>query len=315
MRRLLVCLFVLVLALAGCGGSGTQAEGLDAITVTGEPDAKPEVTFDTPFSVTQTQTKTLVEGDSEEVVAVGEKVTVNYVGINGTDGKQFDSSFDNGGPTDFTLSEGGLIKGFITALDGAKVGSRVLVAIPPADGYGSQGQPAAGIRGDDTLIFVIDVIGTRTVLEKAEGTAVAPTPGNPTVTVDEQGVPSVTVPQGPPPSQLVVAPLITGTGAPITAGQTATTNYVVVAWSNGQVIESSWEKGQPGAMSVGSGRLLSGVDAGLLGQPVGSQILIVVPQPEGIDPAMVPTQDPSASAPPVVKPDALVFVIDILDAS
>jgi peptidylprolyl isomerase len=38
------------------------------------------------------------------------------------------------------------------------VGSRVLVAIPPKDGYGSTGSPQAGIQGTDTLLFTIDII-------------------------------------------------------------------------------------------------------------------------------------------------------------
>jgi peptidylprolyl isomerase len=37
---------------------------------------------------------------------------------------------------------------------GQTVGSRVLLAFPPADGYGAAGQPSAGI---DTLVFVVDI--------------------------------------------------------------------------------------------------------------------------------------------------------------
>jgi len=34
-----------------------------------------------------------------------------------------------------------------------------MLIVPPADGYGKQGNPHAGIKGTDTLVFVVDVIG------------------------------------------------------------------------------------------------------------------------------------------------------------
>ena len=40
-----------------------------------------------------------------------------------------------------------------------KAGSRVLMSIPPEKGYGAAGQSQAGIKGDDTLVFVVDVLG------------------------------------------------------------------------------------------------------------------------------------------------------------
>ena len=46
-----------------------------------------------------------------------------------------------------------------SALQGQKVGSRVLLVIPPADGYGEQGNEQAGIKGTDTLFFVVDILG------------------------------------------------------------------------------------------------------------------------------------------------------------
>ena len=48
--------------------------------------------------------------------------------------------------------------GFTKAIEGQNVGSRILVAIPPVDGYGSAGSPQAGIQGTDTLVFTIDII-------------------------------------------------------------------------------------------------------------------------------------------------------------
>ena len=51
----------------------------------------------------------------------------------------------------------GAIKGFSTGLAGQKVGSRVMLVVPPKDGYGKQG--SGEIKGTDTMVFVIDILG------------------------------------------------------------------------------------------------------------------------------------------------------------
>ena len=56
---------------------------------------------------------------------------------------------------DFPLT--GVIAGFQKAITGQKVGSTVAVAVTSADGY-PQGQPSAGIRPGDSLIFAIKVL-------------------------------------------------------------------------------------------------------------------------------------------------------------
>jgi peptidylprolyl isomerase len=51
-----------------------------------------------------------------------------------------------------------VITGWSSGLRGVKVGSRVMLVIPPKDGYGSSGNSQAGIKGTDTLVFVVDVL-------------------------------------------------------------------------------------------------------------------------------------------------------------
>ena len=34
-----------------------------------------------------------------------------------------------------------------------------MLVIPPADGYGKAGSPQAQIKGTDTLVFVVDILG------------------------------------------------------------------------------------------------------------------------------------------------------------
>ncbi|HYJ66296.1 MAG TPA: FKBP-type peptidyl-prolyl cis-trans isomerase [Nocardioidaceae bacterium] len=128
---------------------------LSGVTVEGKFGDEPNVDFEPVMSVDKTEIKTLKKGDGAEV-KTSDEVTVNYQGINGRTGDEFDSSWTTGKPATFSLS--GVVPGFSKAIAGQTIGSRVLVAIPPEDGYGTSGNPQAGIQGTDTLVFVIDII-------------------------------------------------------------------------------------------------------------------------------------------------------------
>lgn len=140
-------------------GGGSSEWTLDGATgrvaVTGSTDtAAPRVEVSAPFSVAQTQVHTLRAGDGP-VVPGSAKVSVCYMGVNGRDGSVFDSSYQRGAPVDFPLN--GVVPGFQKAIAGQQVGSTVAVAMTPADGY-PEGQPAAGIRPGDTLVFAIKIL-------------------------------------------------------------------------------------------------------------------------------------------------------------
>ncbi|MGV8874973.1 MAG: FKBP-type peptidyl-prolyl cis-trans isomerase [Rhodococcus sp. (in: high G+C Gram-positive bacteria)] len=126
-----------------------------SIAVFGSTDtAAPVVQVEGPFSVAETQVKTLTVGDGP-VVADDAEVSVCYAGVNGRDGSTFDSSFERGAPIDFPLD--GVVAGFQKAIAGQTVGSTVAVAVTSADGY-PNGQPAAGIEPGDSLIFAISIL-------------------------------------------------------------------------------------------------------------------------------------------------------------
>lgn len=106
---------------------------------------------------TAVQTTRLLKG-SGPVVKSGQTVVVQYVGLTFADSKVFDSSWKRGVPAAFTIGSGQVIKGWDTAIVGAHVGDRLLMVIPPAEGYGSAGQPQAGIPANATLVFVVDIV-------------------------------------------------------------------------------------------------------------------------------------------------------------
>lgn len=105
------------------------------------------------------QVTSLIEGQGKKIKK-GDRVIVHYVGqVNGAE-QPFDSSYSRGDSSDFVLEFPGMVEGFVEGLDGQRIGSRVIIQIPPELGYKDQGgQPAAGIKADDTLLFVVDVLG------------------------------------------------------------------------------------------------------------------------------------------------------------
>lgn len=99
---------------------------------------------------------TLIKGDGP-VVESGQTIAVNYLGQVYNAKKPFDESYSKD-PTSFPIGVGQVVPGWDKALVGKTVGSRVILSIPPADGYGAKGNESAGIKGTDTLFFVVDIL-------------------------------------------------------------------------------------------------------------------------------------------------------------
>lgn len=89
-----------------------------------------------------------------DVVKAGDTVTLDYQGTNWRTGKIFDQSYGKQ-PASFATDQ--VVQGFGAALVGQKVGTRLVVSIPPKYGYGDNGNAQAGITGTDTLVFVIEI--------------------------------------------------------------------------------------------------------------------------------------------------------------
>jgi FKBP-type peptidyl-prolyl cis-trans isomerase len=106
-------------------------------------------------------TKTLIQG-SGTTVAKNDYVVVQYTAVIWRTGKVFSASWTSDEPFGTVLSTDDVITGWVDGLAGQKVGSRVMLVIPPSDGYGSSGSSSAGITGTDTLVFVIDILGAYT---------------------------------------------------------------------------------------------------------------------------------------------------------
>lgn len=97
----------------------------------------------------------LIPGDGATATA-GMQVTVDYAGVNWSDGFEFDASWDRNDTFTFKLGAGQVIAGWDQGVQGMRVGGRRRITIPPDMAYGSRG--AGGVIGpDETLIFVVDL--------------------------------------------------------------------------------------------------------------------------------------------------------------
>jgi peptidylprolyl isomerase len=301
--------------VAGCASSDktekttttstTSAASLDGVTVTAVAGKAPTVALaKTPFSVTSTVSKVITPGTGAPV-SRGQKVQVDYLLVDGRDGKEKDTTFGKKSVA-FTADPTKLLPGLVTGLVNEKIGSRVLVAIPPKDGFGTTGNTELGVQKDDTLLFVLDLKSATTPLTAPSGTAVPPVAGLPTVKDDAKGTPVVTLPSGAAPTKLVAQPLIKGKGAVVKAGQSLTVNYLGVIWPGGKIFDSSYAKGSTASFVIG--QVIKGWDQGLVGQTLGSRMLLVIPPELGYGAQGNPSGGIKGS-------DTLVFVVDVLDAS
>ena len=149
------------LGLAACGGGDDSTTGATESSASAETESsaektKPKVTVPKGAPPTKLEVKDLEEGTGAEAKA-GDEVTVQYVGVNYKNGKEFDASWDRGEPFTFQLGAGMVIPGWDQGVEGMKVGGRRELIIPPELAYGPEGSPPA-IGPNETLIFVIDLL-------------------------------------------------------------------------------------------------------------------------------------------------------------
>jgi peptidylprolyl isomerase len=79
-------------------------------------------------------------------------------------------------------------------------------------------------------------------------------------------------------TKLVITPLVPGTGPAVKEGQTVIANYKLVSYKTGELMDSSWSRGEPFTTQVGVGAVIKGWDQGIVGQKVGSRFQLDVPQ-------------------------------------
>ena len=278
------------------GPSTADVAALDAVVVQGEVGNEPTVTLDLPFTVTAPVARVDVPGEGE-ALEPGQRLTVDYIVVDGDDGSTVASTWATEAPESITLGDPQIIAALSEVLTGQNLGARILLAVPGAAATETtEAYPAT--------VLVMEVVGISA--SRAQGETVPPVDGLPVVTLAEDGRPSIEIPAGAEmPGTLVAETLIRGAGAVVETGQTLAVQYTGWLW-DGTVFDSSWESGVPLTTQIGVGSVITGWDEGLVGQTVGSQVLLVIP------PDLAYGADGSGQIPPDAT---LVFVVDILEAS
>ncbi len=293
--------------LAGCsGGGGTEASaspsttpdaGACLVATTSGPDSE-SVTVDesgesltatvpTDLSFAEVERTVVTEGEGD-VLGAGSLVSGQYLVYDGATGELLSDSADTSATDDGLvpmLIDSSSLSMTSVAIECNPLGSTVVLSVPGS---------AIGSEGTNYVVVAKSVEALPTT---ATGEAVAAVDGMPTVALDADGVPTVTIPDADAPADLKIAELKQGDGATVADGDQVTLQYKGVSWDSKEEFDSSWSHGAPRAFLTTG--VYEGFGKALVGQQVGSQVLVVMPPSMG---------DLSGT----LKDQTLVFVIDIL---
>ena len=280
MRRLVAaCPAAAMLLLAACT---SQEPEPPEVVVTGEAGTAPTVTYRTPLSIPEATHEVVWPGTGPDLVE-GRPVLLDFWLEDASDASLVKESYTSS-PTPRLLTEEDLGKDLYATLSGQKVGARLLQLSPASDASASS----------YPTVTVLDVLPIR-----ASGEPVAPREGMPAVTLDDDGAPSLAPTGTEPPSDLVVQPLLRGSGPQVAEGDVITVQYTGFVWSTGEAFDSTWTNGSPNTFPLDD---VPAWSEALVEQTVGSQVMVVVP----------PSYALGATQSEELQGQTIVFVIDLL---
>ncbi len=269
-----------------CSVEAASGEVSDSVSIDGAFGEVSTATFELGQTATAVERTVVSEGDGEQIVD-GDVVSYALSAFDADSGDRLgDAGYEDGSLLPAAITSDSSLGQIIGC---ATVGTRLSVVLP---GDTSTGTAAS--------IYIVDVLGVTP--NAAWGTEQAPVDGMPTVTLAEDGTPSVELPDADAPTELQIAVLKEGDGAAVTAGDTTLLQYHGVSWTTGEVFDSSWVNGAP--ISITGNTYVEGFIDALEGQKVGSQVLVVIPPALAYGEGEVNDDD--------LTGQTLVFVIDIL---
>ncbi|KJC65504.1 FKBP-type peptidyl-prolyl cis-trans isomerase [Agreia bicolorata] len=292
-------------AAAGSCTDTPSGAASDSIKVTGDAGTKAGATFDAPLSVDATQRTVLAKGQGD-TINIGDLTSVNFTLFNGTSGKEVFSTYDSGHNLSVSVDQNKILAGIVKGIECVPANSRVVAVVPPAEAFKDQGSQNLGITATDTTVFVIDIGDI--VPSRATGADQPAQEGMPTVALADDGTPTVTIPDTDPSPDLQISVLKKGDGPVVQAGADVTAQYQGLVWGSKKIFDQSWGKNGPSPFSTADGATIPGFAAAIVGQTVGSQVIVSIPPAQGY----ADKGNPGAGITPT---DTLVFVIDILATS
>lgn len=267
-----------------CSVAAPSGDASESVAVDGEVGTVSTATFELEQEVTELERTVLTEGEGDQI-ADGDYVRYALSAFDSVTGERIgDAGYVDGEMLPQALTADSSLGQIIGC---APVGSRLSVVFP----------------GDETAaaqFYIVDVL--EIVPTAAWGAEQAPVDGMPSVTLAEDGEPSVEIPDAEAPGELQISVLKEGDGIPVEGGDTTLLQYYGVNWDTGETFDASWTNGAP--ISIEGNTYVEGFIQALAGQKVGSQVLVVIP------PALGYGEEGSSEH--ELAGQTLVFVIDIL---
>lgn len=307
----LASLSLALVALTGCSAApafdgeacdrAASTSGIeDLATITGDVGAQPEVELFTPIGAEESAFGDVVVGEGLTLTSPTQSAVIEFSLFSGKTGEKiagtaYDEEQAQLVSIDYWAQR---VPAFGASLECVTAGSRVLSVISPED-FGAQNLSGFGLEEDEPVVAIFDV--TKAFPSKADGEPqYNDAAGMPTVVRAPDGRPGIIVPDSAAPTDLEVQTLLKGDGEKIADGDKVLVNYTGVTWDEKTVFDSSWDR-TPATFDLAS--LIPGFTQGLVGQTVGSQVLIVIPPELGYG---------EAGSGAVPANATLVFVVDIL---
>lgn len=320
-RKLPALLTVVALLLtAACGGgsdgaSATKAKSssgtISDVNITGEFGTTPTVKVSPPLKISKSSTEVLTKGTGP-TLSDGDQALVHLSLRNGTTGKAIGSTYDQGVPTPITLNAAQMPAALAKALQGNSQGSRVAVAAPASELYGSKGNPSLSLKPTDSLVIVVDIVAVQAsdVLSGPKGSSKAPAADLPKIVKKDGKVSALdfTNTAKKQSQKLQVVTLVKGTGPKTTKQSLVTLDFLGQVYGKSKPFNNTFASGGPSPFPLGFGGVIPAWDKALVGVPIGSRVMLIAP------PALAYGAQGSGDG-EIPKNATLVFLIDVLGAS
>jgi len=315
-RLLTAALVAAAVVVAGCGSdnssdnssdSSSSAGGLgfESMTVSGDVGTDATVEFSGEVTDSTQTTKVLTEGDGD-TVQKGDSLIIHTVIADGTTQKTVASSYKDNQPQVVTLSDQ-VQKIFLDALEGTTIGSRVAVFAPAQAIFGAEGNAQLGISQKDPILIVFDLVGQ--TVEEPDGKQHPAPSWAPKVEKTKGVISGLDFTSTPKPDgKLHSAAVYDGTGPVVEKGQTIFAHYLGEVFKGKKPFDENFSSDSPAMFQIGTGAVIKGWDKALVGQHVGSEVLLAIPPKYGYG------KDGSSDA-GIKGTDTLYFVVDVVGAA
>jgi FKBP-type peptidyl-prolyl cis-trans isomerase len=310
-RFLTAALVAAGVILSGCGSDSSSESsagsglGFDSVTISGDVGTDATIKFSGEVTDSTQDAKVLTEGTGD-TVKQGDSLILQTVIADGTTQKTVASSYQDNQPQVVTLSSQ-VQKLFLDALQDKTIGSRVAVSAPADAIFGPSGNAQLGISQKDPILIVFDLIGKP--VEKPDGRQHSAPSWAPRIEKTKGVISGLDFGKTPKPDgKLHSAAVYDGTGPVVQKGQTIFARYLGEVYNGKKPFDENFSGDTPATFQIGTGGVIKGWDKTLVGQHVGSEVLLAIPPKDGYG----KKGQPSAG---IKGTDTLYFVVDIVGAA